>query len=178
MKNIPPDAVPIHLYEFSNVLRPRGHMEKESIGIYILERLISSYESWTDPKYGDNPDTTTLIKLLQDNMKEEMDGAWREFIKRINTNKMQAIPDKMHKRIKKMALRTWDVIGGDMLTLLEEQGAEPVMPKVDVVEVVCDASYMMYHGGDKEAYEFWNQLPRAKKMELVSEAFTFPSYGW
>ena len=86
---IPDNAIRVHLYEFSNVLRPRGHMEKESIGVTILERLISSYEMWTDPKYGDNPDTTTLLKLLQRNMKEEMDGAWREFIKRINTNRKE-----------------------------------------------------------------------------------------
>jgi hypothetical protein len=62
-------------------------MEKESIGVYILERLLAAYESWTDPKYGDNPDEAFLLKLLQQNMKEEVDGAWREFIRQINTSK-------------------------------------------------------------------------------------------
>ena len=84
-KEIPEGAVQLHLYEFRNVLRPRGHMEKESISEYILDKLLGAYESWTDPKYGDNPDEATLLKLLQTNMKEEMDGAFREFIRRINT---------------------------------------------------------------------------------------------
>ena len=78
-------ATRCHLYDPSNVLRPRGHMQKESIGEYILDRLLGNYESWTDEKYGDNPDQSTLIKLLLTNLKEEVDGAFREFIKRINT---------------------------------------------------------------------------------------------
>ena len=81
-----PKGSQLHLYEHRNVLRPRGHMEKESIGQYILEKLLGVYESWTDPRYGDNPDEATLIKLLQTNMKEEMDGAFREFIRKINTD--------------------------------------------------------------------------------------------
>ena len=87
VKKIPEGAKQIHLYNSRNVLRPRGHMEKESIGVYMLERLLSTYESWTNPKYADNPDEATLIKLLQQNMKEEMDGAFREFIRRIITPK-------------------------------------------------------------------------------------------
>lgn len=78
------EAVQVHLYEFSDVLRPRGHMEKESIGVNILDALLAYYESWTDEKYGDNPDKTTLIKLLQNNLNEEVQGAFREFLKKIN----------------------------------------------------------------------------------------------
>lgn len=89
-KDIPKDAVQIHLYEVRNVLRPRGHMEKESIGVYILDRLMDGYESWTDPKYGDNPDASELLKLLQKNMWEEVDGAFREFIRKINTTKKRS----------------------------------------------------------------------------------------
>ena len=84
----------------------------------------------------------------------------------------------MEKRIQRMALRTWDVIGGDMLTVLEEQGEDPVMPQADVVEVVCDADYMLTHGNDKEAYEVWKQLPFLKQTEVVSKVFTYSSYGW
>lgn len=74
----------VYLYNVKNILRPRGHMKKESIGEYILDRLLGCYESWSDEKYGDNPDKITLIKLLQTNLKEESDGAFREFLKRIN----------------------------------------------------------------------------------------------
>ena len=83
---IPEGAVRIHMYNYQDVLRPRGHMQKESIAEYILDRLMGSYESWTDGEFGDNPEATELIATLQKNMKEEMDGAWREFIKRINTS--------------------------------------------------------------------------------------------
>ncbi len=85
VKEIPPGAKQLHLYNSYHVLRPRGPMEKESLGAYILERLLSTYESWTNPKYGDNPDKALLLKLLQQNMKEEVDGAFREFIRQINT---------------------------------------------------------------------------------------------
>ncbi len=81
---LPKGAVRIHLYDFSNVLRPRGHMKKESLGDYLLERLHSAHESWTDPEYGDNPDEIPLLKILQRNMKEEVDGAWKKFIKQID----------------------------------------------------------------------------------------------
>ena len=84
---IPEGAILVHLYDYKNVLRPRGHMEKESIGPQLLERLLSCYESWTDKKYGDNPEVSMLISQLQKNLKEEVDGAWREFIKRINSKK-------------------------------------------------------------------------------------------
>jgi len=75
----------VHLYDVENVLRPRGQMQKESIGIYILERLLSYYESWTDERHGDNPKQTDLIRLLQKNLKEETDAAFKEFLRRINT---------------------------------------------------------------------------------------------
>ena len=77
-------AVQVHMYDSSDVLRPRGHMEKESMGLELLERLRACYESWTDEKYGDNPDKSTLIKMLQDNLNEEVQGAFREFLKKIN----------------------------------------------------------------------------------------------
>lgn len=78
------DRVMMHLYEFSKVLRPRGSMEKESMGTYIFEKLMSAYESWTHPLYGDNPDETTLKKLLQQNLIEEVEAAWAEFSKFLN----------------------------------------------------------------------------------------------
>jgi hypothetical protein len=75
----------VHLYDFDDVLRPRGHMKKESIGVTILEKLKDYYESWTDHSYSDNPiDRTLVLKTLQKNLREEYDGAWREFIRFIN----------------------------------------------------------------------------------------------
>ncbi len=79
-------TVEIHLYMLSNVLRPRGHMKKESIGVTILERLEGAYESWTDPKYGDTPDESALLEIMKQNLQQEVEGAWEEFIKRISSS--------------------------------------------------------------------------------------------
>ncbi len=85
----------------------------------------------------------------------------------------------MQERIKRMALRTWNVIGADCLTCLEEGGEKPVMTKDDVIETVCDASYMKTHGEDEEAYAYWNALPNYEaKKASVEKAFTFVRYGW
>jgi hypothetical protein len=85
----------------------------------------------------------------------------------------------MKERIELMARRTWDVIGSDMLTALEEAGETPIMDKETVIELVCDASYMMIHGGDKEAYTFWTNLPTYDaKQEAVRTAFPHQRYGW
>lgn len=85
----------------------------------------------------------------------------------------------MEQRIIRMALQTWDTIGGDCLTCLEEMGKKPIMTKEDVIDTVCDASYMQMHGGDKEAYEHWNALPSYEaKKAAVEKAFVFLRYGW
>lgn len=76
---IPKGAVRVHLYDFKNVLMPRGSMEKESIGAYILERLISSFEDWTDEDFGDNPQVPVLMNFMQYNLREEMEQAWERF---------------------------------------------------------------------------------------------------
>lgn len=82
---IPKNAVKVHLYNIENVLRPRGHMKKESVSEYIMDRLMGAFESWSDDQHGDNPEIDTLLRLLQKNLKEEVDGAWIEFLKRIKT---------------------------------------------------------------------------------------------
>lgn len=78
---IPPGSVQIHLYNPKNVLMPRGPRQKESIYEYILERLQSGYESWTDPKYGDNPDREVLVQTLYNNLINEAMNAWEDFLK-------------------------------------------------------------------------------------------------
>ncbi|RLI63339.1 MAG: hypothetical protein DRO67_05870 [Candidatus Asgardarchaeum californiense] len=55
-------------------------MEKESIAPYLLERLQSSYESWSDPQFGDNPDSYELLLLLHTNLKGEVEKVWKAFI--------------------------------------------------------------------------------------------------
>lgn len=76
---IPKGAIKIHLYPFKNVLRPRGSMQKESIGLVIYERLTSAFEDWSDPEYGDNPRPSELLERLKRNLIEEVDAAWKKF---------------------------------------------------------------------------------------------------
>ncbi len=81
--DIPEDAMRMHLYDSKDVLMPRGSMKKESIGPYLLERLTSSFESWTDDKYGDNPTVPDLIKYLHSNFMGEVEQAWLGFMEAI-----------------------------------------------------------------------------------------------
>jgi len=82
---IPAGARRIHLYNVENVLMPRGSMQKESIGPYLLEKLIDIYESWTDEEFGDNPSEEILIKLMKDNLREETKLAWEGLIAHIES---------------------------------------------------------------------------------------------
>ena len=71
----------IHLYNWENVLMPRGSMKKESIGPYLLERMQGAYEDFTDPEYSDNPNEEELTQKLYLNMLSEVTEAWMEFVK-------------------------------------------------------------------------------------------------
>ena len=71
----------VHLYNPENILRPRGGvLQKESLGLTILEKLISYYESWTDPRYEDNPDENELLRIMQRNLSQEVEAAWDAFM--------------------------------------------------------------------------------------------------
>jgi len=72
-------TVKVHLYDLSNVLKPRGTMKKESIGDYILQKLHDYYESWTDKSYGDIPTEEELLALLKANLNSEVESAWKIF---------------------------------------------------------------------------------------------------
>jgi hypothetical protein len=88
------------------------------------------------------------------------------------------LDNEMVKRIQEMAARTWDVIGGDVLTILEQEGEVPVMSKADVIETVSDADYMLTHGDDKEAYQIWKELDFDEQFKVLKGAFTYARYGW
>ena len=82
---ITPGSKQIHLYEFKDVLRPRGTMLKESLGLSICEKLLDYHESWSNPKYADNPDEFTLTKVLKDNLIEEVEAAFATFLHCVKT---------------------------------------------------------------------------------------------
>ena len=84
--DIPEGATRIHLYDPKNVLMPRGSMQKESIGPYLLDRLKDSYESWTDPLYGDNPSVSELLQFLFTNLIGEVEKSWLEFLHGISVD--------------------------------------------------------------------------------------------
>jgi hypothetical protein len=86
-EEIPPNAVKLHLYDYKNVLRPRGPMLKESLGLKICEDLLNSYEHWTNPEYGDNPDPKVLLETIKENLLDETRGAFELFIHCIQTGK-------------------------------------------------------------------------------------------
>lgn len=70
----------VHLGSYKFVFAPRGSMKKNSLGEYMLDKLNSAFESWTDPKYSDNPHTAELLETMHKNMMEEVELAWGEFL--------------------------------------------------------------------------------------------------
>jgi hypothetical protein len=50
-KLISKGAIRIHLYSYKSVLKPRGSMKKESLGLEIYERLTSVFKDWSNPDY-------------------------------------------------------------------------------------------------------------------------------
>lgn len=71
----------VHLYNADNILRPQGSLRNESLSNRIFEELCSAYESWANPVYVDSIDDKTLIKLLQKNLKEEIEIGVETFLK-------------------------------------------------------------------------------------------------
>jgi hypothetical protein len=84
----------------------------------------------------------------------------------------------MTKRIHVMAIKTWDTIANDILNLLDEEGGGQYLPQEDVIDTVADASYMFYHGQDREAYKTWDNLPHEEKISILKGAFPLKKYGW
>lgn len=76
----PDGAIRIHIYSYHNVLKPRGSMKKESLGLLIYERLTDTFDDWTNPGYGDNPSENELLKQLRKNLMGEVEAAWEKFI--------------------------------------------------------------------------------------------------
>jgi hypothetical protein len=64
-------------------------MEKESLGLSIYERLKSSFESFTDKTYGDNPSLFDLLHCLNKNLLEEVAESWCKFAKDIVETKRE-----------------------------------------------------------------------------------------
>jgi len=93
-EKMPKGAIQIHFGRFENVLRGRLQepCAKGSLAADILERLESAYESWTDPKYGDNPEVLELRDALLDNAADELQMATDEFLSRHPELTPDAVP--------------------------------------------------------------------------------------
>lgn len=85
----------VHLFSSDNLLMPRGSMEKESIGLDILERLTSSYEHWTDPQYADNPEKAEVLEILYRNLMNETCSAWEAFVESVGAPKNKSLKNKL-----------------------------------------------------------------------------------
>jgi hypothetical protein len=91
---------------------------------------------------------------------------------------LKSVPKEMQERIKRAMHNTWDAIGGDALTMVQECNGRDYMTKAEVIEMVCDAGYMDMYGEDKEAYKVFDQLSYDDMKKLGKEAFTYKRYGW
>ena len=78
---LPPDAEQIHLIPFTAALTPRGSMNKNSLGRTIYDKMISSFEYFTDPKYADNPTPDVLADNLVETARSECEEAIALFLR-------------------------------------------------------------------------------------------------
>ena len=81
IKNGTAKQVHFGLNAYKSIFRPRGSMQKNSVGAYLLEKLTDGFEQWTNPKYADNPDLEKLIQSMHHNMMVEVISAWEAFIR-------------------------------------------------------------------------------------------------
>ena len=87
--------------------------------------------------------------------------------------------EEMDKRLARIAQRTWDYIGYDIISACMDEGRN-TMKRSDVIEVVCDAGYMHTHGNDDEAYAYYLYLQNKDQKHLkkvMTDAFPFKNYG-
>ena len=92
---IPKNANQIHLYDIQNILRPRGHMKKESIGILVKESLEGAFDSWTDKQYSDRVHPTFCLTILLKNLEEEINGAFDSFVKSVEKKYPEEVKEFM-----------------------------------------------------------------------------------
>jgi len=69
----------IHLYDSTDILRPRGSLKKESLSLKIYELLKSYYEEWSNSKYSDSLPKVSLLSRLEINLNEEIQIGLKKF---------------------------------------------------------------------------------------------------
>jgi len=76
---MPAGARRVHLYRVENVLRPRGPLRKESLSLTVLEKMVSAFQEWTDPEYGDSLEPSEAMDRIVENAREEVETAVQQF---------------------------------------------------------------------------------------------------
>jgi hypothetical protein len=76
-------AKQIHLYNPSNIFRPRGIGKKEALGVDLLEKAKRIYNDWIDENYGDHLDPDEATRTILINMVEETEYALKLFLKEV-----------------------------------------------------------------------------------------------
>ena len=97
---IPKNASQLHLYNVQDILRPRGHMKKESIGILVKESLESAFNSWTDKQYSDRVHPLFCLSILLKNLEEEINGAFDSFVKSVEKEYPKEVKEFLRDELK------------------------------------------------------------------------------
>jgi|WetSurSiteA1Bulk_404760.scaffolds.fasta_scaffold01237_4 hypothetical protein len=70
----------IRLGSVETILKPRGSMEKESIGLTIFERLEAAIDWWTRRDYEETPSLFEVLATAKKNLDLEVEGAWNKIL--------------------------------------------------------------------------------------------------
>lgn len=71
----------VHTYYPSDMLRPKGTGESESVSLNLTERLNYSFEDWTDITYSDSLSDDETSRILIMNLISEAENALNSFLK-------------------------------------------------------------------------------------------------
>lgn len=80
--------------------------------------------------------------------------------------------EDFQERIACAAQKTWQAIGGDILTAAQADS----ISREEVVEVVMDS--IADYGGDAEAVAEFKPLDFEQKRDMLTKAFPLARYGW
>jgi len=81
--------------------------------------------------------------------------------------------------MKRALRRTWETIASDLgVAIRQENPKQHSLPTREVINVVLDADYVLFHGGvDEELYRTWMTLPHGARSRIAKEVFgTFKTW--
>lgn len=77
--HMPPQAKKVHMGSPDAALAPRGTLQKNSLSLYIYDKLRELHELWTDSQYSDSASDDEMVGILEKALESEVEQALRAY---------------------------------------------------------------------------------------------------